>query len=77
MTPGQNSLNNFYQSVRFTNPTLAVLMTDNIITVALNALAEDKSEGQGAADRLRDQASELPEIQRRVLENALINLGYS
>lgn len=77
MTPGQNSLNNFYQSVRFTNPTLAVLMTDNIITVALNALAEDKSEGQSAADRLRDQASELPEIHRRVLENALINLGYS
>lgn len=77
MTPGQNSLNNFYQSVRFTNPTLAVLMTDNIITVALNALADDKSEGQSAADQLRDQASELPEIHRRVLENALTNLGYS
>jgi len=76
---GQNSLNNFYQSVKFTNPRLAVLMTDDIIQVALGGLAADKTDGQAAADRLRQIALEhnLPEVHRRVLENALTGLGYS
>jgi hypothetical protein len=74
---GQNSLNNFYQSVKFTNPILAALMSEDIIDVALNALAADKSAGQAAADRLRDRAMDLPEAHQRVLGNALTELGYS
>lgn len=74
---GQNSLNNFYKSVKFSNPTLSAVMSENIITVALNSLTEDKSAGQAAADDLRRQAEYLPEALRRVLESALTDLGYS
>lgn len=76
---GQQSLNNFYQSVKFSYPSLAALMSDNVISVALNALGEDKSAGQAAADRLRQQAFDwdLPEVLKRVLETALTDMGYS
>lgn len=74
---GQNSLNNFYQSVKFSNPTLAAVMTNDVLEVALEALSHDKSKGQEAADRLRETSRDLPEVHRRVLENALADLGYS
>ena len=74
---GQNSLNNFYRSMIFRDTQLAVAMQHDIITVSLNALSADKSAGQESADRLRQQAVDLPEIHRRVLEGALIELGYS
>lgn len=74
---GQNSLNNFYQSVKFGNPMLAALMSDDVISVAMNALSDDKTEGQKAADRLREKSTNLSEILRRVLETALTELGYS
>lgn len=77
MIAAQNSLNNFYQSVKFSNPRLAALMSDDVLTVALYALSEDKSSGQGAADRLRQLSQDLPEALRRVLEGALTDLGYS
>jgi hypothetical protein len=73
----QNSLNNFYRSVKFSNPRMAALMADDVIEVALNALSDDKSDGQVAAERLRQKAQELPETLTRVLENALTGLGYS
>lgn len=76
-TAGQISLNNFYQSVKFHNPSLVYLMEDDILTVSLYGLSADKGLGQEAADRLRRQAFDLPEIHRRVLENALTDLGYS
>lgn len=76
---GQNSLNNFYQSVKFSNPRVAALLADDVLQVALNALGDDKSAGQIAADRLRRRAMEnnLPEVLIRVLGNALVELGYS
>jgi hypothetical protein len=76
---GQQSLNNFYQSVLFNNPNLAQQISDDVITVSLYGLAADKlkSPGQEAADRLRRSTYNLPEIHRRVLNNALIELGYS
>lgn len=77
MTVGQRSLNNFYRSVQFDNPRLAVLMSEDIVVVALHGLSADSSAGQESADRLRRVAIDLPEIQRRVLENALTDLGYS
>jgi hypothetical protein len=74
---GQASLNNFYQSLKFNNPSMADLMGDDILNVSLYALSDDKTPGQAAAERLRQHAVYLPEILRRVLESALIDLGYS
>jgi hypothetical protein len=75
---GQQSLKNFYQSVAFANPNLAALISDDIITVALHSLLTiDNNDGQAAAERLRQKALDMPEIHRRVLESALIDLGYS
>lgn len=78
-TAGQQSLRNFYESVKFSNPLMATLMHDDIMIVAMHGLAADnKSEhANEAADRLRREAFDLPEILRRVLENALSDLGYS
>jgi hypothetical protein len=76
---GQHSLNNFYQSIKHHNPSLAMLMGQNLLLVSLYALSADKTEGQTAAECLRQQAIEfnLPEVHRRVLNSALTELGYS
>lgn len=74
---GQISLNNFYRSVQFSYPLLAEQMTIDIGHVALQSLGGDKRPGQEAADRLRRKAFDLPEVHRRVLDNALTELGYS
>lgn len=76
-TVGQRSLENFYRSVKFSNPILAELMADNVEIVALHGLGADKSGGQEAAERLRRQADQLPQIYRQVLAGALTELGYS
>jgi hypothetical protein len=75
-TAGQNSLSNFYLSVKFSNPTVAALMAPDIETVAIYSLGADKSGGEAAARRLEEKARDLPEIQRRVLHSALSDLGY-
>jgi hypothetical protein len=72
----QASLNNFFQSVRFSYPRLAEAMEDDISTVAVFSFANDKSGGREAAERLRQQSMDLPEIHKRVLSNALTELGY-
>lgn len=74
---GQQSLRNFYRSVQFSNPRLAILMMDDVETVAIYALGTDKSDGQDAANSLRERSRDLPEVLRRVLESALTDLGYS
>lgn len=76
-TPGQVSLNNFYQSVKFSNPLLACLMSEDIVSVALNSLALDHINGQEAANRLRNKACDLPVLLCIVLDRALTDLGYS
>lgn len=75
-TPGQQSLNNFYQSVKFSNPRTAALMITDVQKVAIFALAQDKTPANEAAENLRRLAQDLPEIHRRVLESALIDLGF-
>lgn len=74
---GQQSLNNFYQSILFSDVRMASLMREDIFCVSLNALGADNSGGKEAAARLRRQAFNLPELHRRVLESALTDLGYS
>lgn len=75
-TPGQRSLNNFYQSVKFQSPNLAEDIYHDVVEVALYGLAADKSPAQGAAARLRQKALDLPEIHKRILEQALADLGF-
>lgn len=74
---GQQSLSNFYESVKFDNPALAAEMYNDVATVAMYGISADATGGQEAADRLREQARDLPEIQRRVLEYALEDLGFT
>lgn len=73
---GQQSLSNFYRSVWFHNPELAVEIYPDIIQVGLYGLIEDKSPAQDAVERLRRKALDLPVIHAQVLENALTDLGY-
>lgn len=74
-----NSLRNFYESLKFSNPTLATRYADDVTTVAVNALGEDKSGGQESATRLRKRVLDdnLPEVLVRILNNALTEMGYS
>jgi hypothetical protein len=74
--PSQQMLSNFFDSVAFSHPFTAELMVDDIMEVAVWGLSSDSSPAQGAADRLRQQAQNLPEIHRRMLDNTLIQLGY-
>lgn len=73
---GQQSMNNFYRSVEFDNPTLAAQIHVDVGVVKLHAIGADKSKGRAAADHLRRVALDLPVIQQRVLESALQELGY-
>lgn len=73
----QRSLTSFYTSVKFEYPNLAEEMRDDIEVIAINALLHDKSPGQPAANRLLEHSHVLPVIYIRVLESALIDLGYS
>lgn len=75
-TPAQSSLKTFYESVKITNPRTAALMHADVLKVAIFSLAADKAPAQTSANNLRLLADDLPEIQRRVLENALIGLGF-
>jgi hypothetical protein len=75
-TPGQQSLSNFYQSVKFSHPRTAALMHADVLQVGIFALAQDKSPAQESADNLREMSADLPEVIKRVLENALIELGF-
>lgn len=74
--PAQQSLNNFYQSVKFQNPRLAEDIYPDVMEVAMGGLVADKTSAQGAAERLRRKALDLPEIQKRVLDMALTDLGF-
>lgn len=75
---GQQSLNNFYESVKFSNPMTAALMHADVLQVGIFALAQDKTPALKAAESLRLTARErdLPEVLCRMLENALTELGF-
>lgn len=73
----QQSLTNFYQSVQYSNPPLAMIMADDIRTVALYGLGGDRTQAYEAVVRLRDRAQVLPPVMPRVLDHALEDLGYS
>lgn len=74
---GQQALSNFYSSVTCRDPLLASLMSEDVIAVAIYSLALNNDYGQVAANRLREKSQDLPELLRRILETALMELGYS
>lgn len=78
-TAGQQSLSNFYESVKFSHPMTAALMHADVLQVAIFALALDKTPALEAAENLRRTARDrdLPEVLCRVLDNALTELGFS
>lgn len=73
---GQQSLNNFYQSVLFSNPSLAADICEDVQTVSMYGLTQDKAPAKEAADRLRRAAFNMPVIHARVLDTALADLGF-
>lgn len=77
MTADPNSLNNFYQIIKARYPTLAAVISEDIITIALYGLGDDKRPAQEALERLRRRTQDLSEVHRRMMEDALIELGYS
>lgn len=76
--PGQQSLSNFYESVKFSHPMTAALMHADILEVGIFALAQDKTPAYESARHLREMARDrnLPEALCRVLDNALTELGF-
>lgn len=74
---GQTSLRTFYDSVAFSYPTMADIMTEDIQEVSIFGLLADPSDAQPAADRLRQMSRDLPEILKRTLDSALTELGYN
>lgn len=77
-TPALNSLNNFFRSVQFDNPTLAERIAPDVEVVALYYISADEHNpvAKTAADNLRRAAFEMPAIQERVLAGALLDMGY-
>lgn len=73
----QQSLTNFYVSVQFQNPAMALRMSDDIRTAALYALSHDKSPGYEAVRNLQSLAQGLPAVHAKILDLALEDLGYS
>lgn len=73
---GHQSLSDFYENVKVRNPLRAALLMEDVVTVALSSLAANKSNGQEAANRLRRNSLNLPELPYQMLEKALRELGY-
>jgi hypothetical protein len=73
----QQSLTNFYESVEYSNPAMALLMSDHIRQIALYGLGGNRTNAYEAVIRVRDLAQGLPPVFPRVLDHALEDLGYS
>lgn len=73
----QRSLTNFYESVQFRNPALAMRMSDDIRKVALYGVGGDRRKAYDAVISLRELSAVLPRVFTLVLDRALEDLGYS
>lgn len=75
-TAAQESLSNFYKSVKIASPRTAALMHTDIVRVAIFSTAQDPKPAQESAENLRQLAQELPRPLQGVLANALEGLGF-
>ena len=76
MLAAHQSLRNFYISLKWSDPILAAIISEDILEVSLCALYDDKRVGQPAANRLRARTNDVPEALGRILNNALTEMGY-
>lgn len=73
----QQSLENFYVSVQFSNPALALIMADHIRHIALYGIGGDRTKAYDSVIRVLDLSQGLPPVMTRVLNHALEDLGYA
>jgi hypothetical protein len=74
---GHNVLNIFYRCVSARSPLSAALIHEDIIAVSLNAAVDMATQTQDKADHLLKKCQEFPANERMMLNQALIDLGYS
>lgn len=72
----QKSLENFYVSVQFQNPAMALLMSDDIRTIALYGLTGNRRPAYPSVINVRRLAQGLPAVHAKILDHALEDLGY-
>lgn len=77
LSPGRSALRSFYVQLKGTNPTMAVLVAEDVIHIALFENEEDKAAVQNNVDHLREMTNTLPVDIRMLREDALEHLGYS
>lgn len=77
LTSGQVAFRSFYMKLKARNPTLAVLVSEDILNIALFATDSGKDAIQENVDHLREMTSTLPEELILLREDGLQGLGYS
>lgn len=70
-------LTEFYNMVKARSPTLAVLISEDVVLVALGASYKEHEAVQEAVDRLREMTTYQEEALIEKREAALKELGYS
>lgn len=77
LSPSRSALRSFYIQLKGINPTLAVLISEDIIHIALFESDEDKGPVQKSVDHLREMTVGLSQELQTLREDALRGLGYS
>jgi hypothetical protein len=76
MQSSQHPLTNFYNKVKTHSPILGVLISEDVVLLALGALTDEHEPVQESVDRLREMTNMMPEDIRIIREDALAKLGY-
>lgn len=76
-TPGFSTLENFYESLKWSNPAMALLMHADLMAVAVGGMSGNRDSAYSAVMRLRDRAQGLSVPLAKILDHALSDLGYS
>lgn len=75
---GQRSLNLFYKSVKITDPILAAVISEDVLTIALDGDGtHHSSEAREAVTRVRERSEKLTPGTKQLLERGLTGMGYS
>jgi len=78
MITGITVFDNFYESLRWSNPAMLALMHDDLKHVALGGISGNRELHYSAVIRLRERAQSLPTPMAKILDHILtVDLGYS
>ena len=72
----QHPLSQFFRAVKQRSPTLAVLISDDVLNVALACVSNDRASAVESVERIREMTSALPEDIIIIREDSLQGLGY-